>query len=498
MSTQLPSSTQVLVVGGGPAGSTAATLLARQGFDVTLVEKAITPRYHIGESLLPAALEMFDLLGVREKVESYGFQQKEGAYFVWGPRQWGLEFQRLLDKYTFQVRRGEFDRLLLDHATSLGVKFFEGIEIRKLSFDGDRPTSATWSSVDNSGEISFNFLVDASGRYGLMSTQYLHNRRYHKEFQNIAIWGYWKNADFSKIWPENATVSARTNDGSGWIWAIPLSDGTLSTGLVMNKEIYKQRKSQASLEEIYAEGIADTPYVTDLVSTAELVSPVKVEQDYSYSAEKFAGPGYFMLGDAACFLDPLLSTGVHLAFFSGILSAACIGSILRNEVTEEKAYSFYDQTHRFHYLTLLIFVSSFYHITTKPEDMDMDADPSAGPRRFIAEVEDLQTAQPHIRDLVAEHMVELLTKAEQGVRLMVAEELAGTAKVAAELDPKHQAVFLQLWRGVFGYLPDFEGLRLMTQPELKLVPVNEDITPAITLDTVLSEEYYSQPAEAMA
>lgn len=128
----------------------------------------------------------------------------------------------------------------------------------------------------------------------------------------------------------------------------------------------------------------------------------------------------------------------------------------------------------------------------------MDADPSAGPRRFIAEVEDLQKAQPHIRDLVAEHMVELLTKAEQGVRLMVAEELAGTAKVAAELDPKHQAVFLQLWRGVFGYLPDFEGLRLMTQPELKLVPVNEDITPAITLDTVLSEEYYSQPAQTMA
>ncbi|WP_017317771.1 NAD(P)/FAD-dependent oxidoreductase [Mastigocladopsis repens] len=497
----LPKSTQVLVVGGGPGGSTAATLLARQGFDVTLVEKEITPRYHIGESLLPSALEIFELLGIRDKVESYGCQQKEGAYFVWGPRQWGIEFQRLLNKYTFQVRRGRFDKLLLEHASEQGVKVFDGIEIRKLSFDGERPISATWSSGGmngSSGEIAFDFLIDASGRSGLMSTQYLQNRRYHKEFQNIAIWGYWKNVDFSKIWPENGTVSARTEDGSGWIWAIPLSDDTLSTGLVLNKEIYKQRKSQASLEGIYAAGIADCPYVSDLVKTAELASPIKVEQDYSYVADKFAGPGYFMLGDAACFLDPLLSTGVHLAFFGGMLSAASIGSVLRNEVTQEQAYSFYDKTLRFHYLTLLVFVSSFYHITGNPEDMDMDADPSAGPRRFIAEVEDLQKVEPQMRQLVSEHMVELLTKAEEGVRLMVAEELEGTAKLSGELDPKHQAVFLQLWRGVFGYLPDFDGLRLKTQTNLRLVSVSEDDAAALTLDTVLDEKYYAQQEADMA
>src|SRR5215469_10236491 len=122
----MDNSTQVLVIGGGPAGSTVATLLVREGFDVTLVERDVFPRYHIGESLLPSCLEICDLIGAREKLEAHGFVRKDGGYFAWGREQWDLKFENLPYPYGFQVIRSEFDQLLLAHAKSQGVRVFEG------------------------------------------------------------------------------------------------------------------------------------------------------------------------------------------------------------------------------------------------------------------------------------------------------------------------------------------------------------------------------------
>lgn len=369
-------SVQVLVIGGGPAGSTAATLLAREGFTVTLLERDRFPRYHIGESLLPSCLPVLDLLGAREKVEALGFQRKEGTFFAWGEENWELRFSELFGtEYSWQVRRADFDNLLLEHARSQGVEVHEGVSVRQVNFDGERAVSASWEHSgqastgqadggqtdggNTSGVIAFDYVVDASGRAGLLATKHHNSRRFHDVFKNVALWGYWKNTKPFEYGPPGAIGVCSIPHG--WLWQIPLHDGTVSIGAVMTKKHLRQQQAQrADLAEVYHGKIAESAMISDLVAGAELSTEIKAESDYSYVTSTFAGPGHLIAGDAACFLDPLLSTGVHLAMYSAMLSAATISSILSDGIAEQDAMSFYEKAYRAAYERLLVLVSVFY------------------------------------------------------------------------------------------------------------------------------------------
>ncbi|WP_320065201.1 NAD(P)/FAD-dependent oxidoreductase [Micromonospora sp. RTGN7] len=357
-------STQILVIGGGPAGATTAGLLAKAGFQVTLVERDQFPRYHIGESILPSCRPIFELLGVWDKVRAHGFQPKGGAFFHWGEEEWQVSFSEQGSDNTnaWQVIRSEFDKILLDHARELGVEVHEGVSVREIEFDGEQAVAARWFETKKpevAGRIEFGHVIDASGRGGVLATRHLQTRRFHEVFRNVAAWSYWKGAKPLGKGPEGAIAVCSVPNG--WFWAIPLHDGTLSVGLVTGRDLFNDsRQRLGGIQAVYDEALAECPTVLAMLDGAEQVTEMKVEQDYSYVAESFAGPGYLLAGDAACFLDPLLSTGVHLATYSGMLAAASVSSVLRGEVGEKDAWGFYETVYRHAYERLLVLVSVFY------------------------------------------------------------------------------------------------------------------------------------------
>jgi flavin-dependent dehydrogenase len=351
-----------LVIGGGPAGSIAATLLAQRGIETRLFERAVFPRYHIGESVSPSCRAIIDYAGALEKVDARGYTVKKGLLLRWGAeRDWAVDWARTFGPKvrSWQVDRADFDAVLLGHAASQGVDVVQNRQVKRVRFDGERAVAAEWSQGAESGVEEFDHVVDASGRAGVIAVQHLRNRTPHEIFRNVAIWGYYQGGELLPGTPGGGINVISSPEG--WYWVIPLKDGVFSVGFVTHQTTFLQRRSEyPSLETLFHTLVAESSTVAALVASGEFFGPVRVEQDFSYVADRFCGPGYFLAGDAACFLDPLLSTGVHLALYSGMLSAASIIATDAGDVTELQARGFYEALYRNAYGRLLAMVSAVY------------------------------------------------------------------------------------------------------------------------------------------
>jgi flavin-dependent dehydrogenase len=338
-------SCDVLVIGGGPAGSTMAALLAERGRNVVLVEKAKHPRFHIGESLLPLNLPLFERLGVAEEIRQIGML-KYGVEFIspWHSTPMTFDFADAWDKafpYSYQVRRSEFDEILFRNAARKGTQALEGCRVTGVEFN-DKGARVSGRHEDGR-EVSWDarFVVDASGRDTLLANQFAIKRR-NKQHNSAAIFGHFSGASRLPGKAEgNITVFWFDH---GWLWFIPLSDGTTSIGAVCWPYYMKSRKTNPS--QFLLDTIALCPALQERLRNAQLIAPATATGNYSYTAKRTAGRNYLMLGDAFAFIDPVFSTGVFLAMHSAFVGADTIETCLDKPTGASSALATFDRTMR--------------------------------------------------------------------------------------------------------------------------------------------------------
>ncbi len=329
-----------LVIGAGPAGSTAAALVAEHGFSTMLVERDKMPRFHVGESLMPETYWTLKRLGAWDRLKQNAYLKKVGVQFV---TQQGKETQPFVFREhddrdcaeTWHVRRSDFDQLIYDIAGEKGVVRRDQTRVRdvRLSEDPNEPHRATLRSSDGQvDEVAARVIIDATGQQALLANR-LGLKQVNPELRKAAIWGYYRGGHRN---PDGElTVILHTNDRKAWFWYIPLVDNVVSVGVVADNDYLLKRNLDA--EGIYAEELAKCPKVQDRLAGAERCGELHAAKEFSYTTTQHAGQGWVLTGDAYGFIDPVYSSGVYLALKSGELAADAVAAGLKeNDLSPAK------------------------------------------------------------------------------------------------------------------------------------------------------------------
>jgi len=309
----------VIIIGGGPAGSTMGTYLSMAGIDNLIIEKAIHPRPHVGESMVTSSTRVFREIGFLETMEREGFIHKYGAsWHAPNGKEFAIEFREfpqegVYQDYTYHVDRSKFDLLMLKHAEAKGSKVIQGVGISKVLFDDDRAVGVRVKIGDKEVDLHSKVVVDASGRNTLLGNQ-LKLKKKDPIFNQYAVHAWFENVNKGDGPTSDFIHIYFLKVERGWVWQIPITETITSVGVVAEREVFKQ--SRMDLESYFYTHIKSNPDLAHAMADARRINEWKTEGDYSYSLDRFVGDGYVMIGDAARFVDPIFSSGVSVALYS--------------------------------------------------------------------------------------------------------------------------------------------------------------------------------------
>jgi flavin-dependent dehydrogenase len=376
----------VAIVGGGPSGATVASLLKVHApeLDVVVLEGAKFPRDHVGESLLPTTCMILDEMRCWEKVEAEGFPIKLGALYRWGMTPDLVRFTFLQQPFenrarpgkfagqrlstTWQVDRGIFDKVLLDHAEQLGCRVFQESLVTSVEASGDRVTGlAVDSGAIADGFVSARYYVDASGVRGMLRKAVGVEIESPTNLRNIAIWDYWQDAAWLDRNGEGTFIRILSLDW-GWLWFITIGETRTSVGLVTSAEYYKQ--SGLSTEELYVKAIRDEPNIGPLLASAKRENVLQADKDWSYMSSRLVGENWFLTGDSCGFADPILSAGITLAVSCARKVAYSIKELEANSLDPDWIRGEYNRTHRANIKSHIRFADYWYRANKKFPELE--------------------------------------------------------------------------------------------------------------------------------
>jgi len=356
----LPNNYDVLVIGGGPAGSLTGTYLAQKGYRVALLDKQKHPRYTVGESLIPDFWKYTDAAGVSDKILADGFIQKQGGTVNWLGEIKTHSFKDFgYNRPAMHIERDRFDHILLQNAAEKGVQVFENYAVVSVNFDNPQAPQVRCRNLgpgEDAETFTCRYVVDASGQSAVIGRQ-LGLIEIDEAFRYMSVWGYFENSkyvafggkvhpleDLGTVPPTTFIKSLEDTEDPGWSWHIVLR-GKTSVGFVLPLQSLKSKKGDGDdWEALFLRMCSETEDLRDLLAEARFIpGSVRIIRDYSYRVSELAGPGYFLVGDAAGFVDPIFSVGVPLSMYSAYAAAWAIDRCFRQPEHEQKSRVMYTQ-----------------------------------------------------------------------------------------------------------------------------------------------------------